>query len=96
MEDLIVMKTLEMLTPARIDGISKKIVALCKMARDNKSGLRMLENKLKELKKEEKNLLKALKSGKAQQIILDELDTLSHQQKDIELEINVAPAVEVK
>ena len=86
-EDLIVMKTLEMLTPARIDGISKKIVALCKMARDNKSGLRMLENKLKELKKEEKNLLKALKSGKAQQIILDELDTLSHQQKDIELEI---------
>lgn len=86
-EDLVVMKTLEMLTPTRIDSISKKIVELCKMARDNKSGLRALENKLKELKKEEKNLLKALKAGKAQQIILDELDSVSQQQKAIELEI---------
>lgn len=70
LEDLVVAKTLEILTPNRIDTISNKIVALCKLKRESKSELRTLENKLKELKKAEKNLLEALKAGKARQIII--------------------------
>lgn len=69
LEDFVIEKTLELLTPKRIEGIAKQIVTLCKKERDDKSGLSALENRLKRAEREEKNLLKALKSGMAQNTI---------------------------
>ena len=87
LEDLVVSKTLELLTPKRINRIASEIVQLCNAERENKSGLKALENKLKKIGTEKQNLLNALKAGMAQQIILEELENLSQQQKDIELAI---------
>jgi hypothetical protein len=86
-EDFAVEKTLELLTPERIDDIANKIVELCIKEREDKSALIALESRLKKAKSEERHLLKALKSGKAQQILLDELDKVGEQQRDIEREI---------
>ena len=86
LEDLVVNETLKLLTPEKIDYIAKRIVALCKEERENKSGLKILEDKLKKVSLEERNILTALKSGKAQEILLEELDALSRQKKDIEQE----------
>ena len=87
LEDFVAEKTLELLTAERINDIANKIVALCKKEREDKSGLTALESRLKRVKKEERNLLKAIKSGKAQKILLDELDKVATQQKAIEREI---------
>lgn len=87
LEDFVVEQTLTLLTPERIDIISKKVVELCEKERANKSGIKVLETRLKQTKKEIKNLLAAIKSGKAQQILLEELERLQAEQSDIELEI---------
>ena len=87
LEDLVVKKTLELLTPKRIENIANEVVALCKKERENKSGLKALEISLNNKKNEERNLLEALKAGKAQTILLDELDKIDSQIKEIELEI---------
>ena len=87
LEDLVVKKTLELLTPERIKDISKQVVDLCKMERENKSELKALEISSNNKKNEERNLLEALKAGKTQAILLDELDKIDSQIKEIELEI---------
>ena len=87
LEDLVVKKTLKLLTLERIEDISKQVVDLCKKERENKSGLKALEISLNNKKNEERNLLEALKSGKAQEILLNELDKIGVEIKEIELEI---------
>ena len=86
-EDFIVKTTLEMLTPERIDYISKRIVETCEQARADKSGLTALESRLKKAKKESQNILKAIKAGKAVDTLLEALDEVETKQKDIEREI---------
>ena len=73
-------------TPTLITDDSK-IVELCRKEREDKSGINALESRLKRAKKEEKNLLKALKSGKAQETLLNELDKVEAHQKDLERQI---------
>ena len=87
LEDLVVKKTLELLTPETIDRIAKTVVKLCEKERENKSGLIALEGKLKELHSQERNLLEAIKSGKAVDILLNELDKVDTEIKEVEKEI---------
>lgn len=87
LEDFIIKTTLDMLTPERIDHIATKIVELCEQERKDKSGVVALQRRLKQVKKEAKNLLDAIKQGKAQDILLEELDKVQATQKDIEREI---------
>lgn len=77
-------QTLQLLTPERIEYIAKKIVALCEKERNDKSEITALEKELRKVKKEARNLLAAIKAGKAKQILLDELEQLEIQQQDIE------------
>ncbi len=87
LEDFVAQKTLELLTPERISKIAKTIVELSEKERENKSGLIALQDKLKELRTQERNLLEAIKSGKAVDILLDELDRVGNLIKEVENEI---------
>ena len=84
LEDFVIEKTLEILTPERIDEIAHKIFALCEKARKDNSVLTALENRLKKKQTEYRNLLNAVKAGKAVGPLLEELDRVDVEIKDIE------------
>ena len=86
-EDFAIEKTLELLTPECIDDIANRIVELCIREREDKSAVTALESRLKKAKREEQNLLKALKAGKAINTLLEELERVEAEQRDIEREI---------
>lgn len=87
LEDFVVEKTLELLTPDTIERISRKIVELCNEARKDKSNLKALEVRLQTAQEEKKNLITAIKKGNTGDILLDELNHTDAEIKDIELEI---------
>ena len=87
LEDFVVEKTLELLTPDTIGRISRKIVELCNEARKDKSNLKALEVRLQTAQEEKKNLITAIKKGNTGDILLDELNHTDAEIKDIELEI---------
>lgn len=74
LEDFVVEKTLELLTPDTIGRISRKIVELCNEARKDKSNLKALEVRLQTAQEEKKNLITAIKKGNTGDILLDELN----------------------
>lgn len=84
LEEFVITQSLQILTPERIEYIAKKIVALCEKERNDKSEITALEKELRKVKKEARNLLAAIKAGRAKQILLDELEQLEIQQQDIE------------
>ena len=87
LEDFVTEKTLELLTPERIDDIANKIVELCKKEREDNSTLAALESRLQKAQTESRNILAAVKSGKAVDTLLEELDKIEAQIKDMEREI---------
>ena len=86
LEDLVVAATMEILTDERIEVIARNVVNYSKKGQ-NDAALKSLKRKIKDNKKATDNLLKALESGKINDIILSQIAKKEEELRQLEYDI---------
>ncbi len=85
-ETIVINEIVKVLTPSNIQKIAKEVALLSEKER-NSNTLKLLKKNLYENKKATDNLIKALESGKAVDIIVAQIETRQKEKTDIECQI---------
>ena len=85
-EDLVVNETVKILIPENIDKIAKSVVALCEKER-NTENIKRLNKLIRENENATENLIKALETGKAADVISAQIEKRQTEKSDLEVQL---------
>jgi len=85
-EDFVINETLKILTPERIDEISKAIEERCEKER-NTAALKRLNKLIRENEKATANLVKSLEAGRVVDVIYNQIEKRQYEKADLEAQL---------